>query len=138
MNLQLLCIIVARIISLMKRVFPALAFAALALLIPSLVIVGWLTVDGSSHFGQTEPFDIALLLFCGAATAVPLMLFTNGTRLIRMSSLGVLQFIAPTIIFLVAVLVFDEPFSAIKMLAFVLIWIAMSVFAYTLIKKSPA
>lgn len=110
----------------------------LILLVPSLCVVGWLTFKGESHFGQTEPFDIGMLLFCGVATAVPLMLFTNGTRLIRMSSLGVLQFIAPTIIFLVAVLVFDEPFSATKMVAFVLIWIAMSIFAYTLVKKSPS
>ena len=108
----------------------------LILLTPSLFIVGWLTFQGKSHFGQTIPFDIVLLMFCGVGTAVPLMLFTNGTRLIRMSSLGILQFIVPTLIFLVAVLVFDEPFSNIKMLAFVLIWIAMSVFGYTLVKKS--
>ena len=108
----------------------------LILLTPSLFIVGWLTFQGESHFGQTIPFDILLLMFCGVGTAVPLMLFTNGTRLIRMSSLGILQFIVPTLIFLVAVLVFDEPFSNIKMLAFVLIWIAMSVFGYTLVKKS--
>ena len=108
----------------------------LILLTPSLFIVGWLTFQGESHFGQTIPFDILLLMFCGVGTAVPLMLFTNGTRLIRMSSLGILQFIVPTLIFLVAVLVFDEPFSNIKMLAFVLIWIAMSVFGYTFVKKS--
>ena len=108
----------------------------LILLTPSLFIIGWLTFQGESHFGQTIPFDILLLMFCGVGTAVPLMLFTNGTRLIRMSSLGILQFIVPTLIFLVAVLVFDEPFSNIKMLAFVLIWIAMSAFGYTLVKKS--
>lgn len=108
----------------------------LILLTPSLFIVGWLTFQGESHFGQTIPFDILLLMFCGVGTAVPLMLFTNGTRLIRMSSLGILQFIVPTLIFLVAVLVFDEPFSNIKMVAFVLIWIAMGVFGYTLAKKS--
>lgn len=107
----------------------------LILLIPSIAIAVWLTTIGESHFGQSEPFDVLLLMFCGAATAVPLMLFTNGTRLIRMSSLGILQFIAPTIIFLVAVLVFGEPFSLTKLFAFILIWIAMAVYGYTIVKK---
>lgn len=107
----------------------------LILLIPSIAIAIWLTANGESHFGQSESFDILLLMFCGAATAVPLMLFTNGSRLIRMSSIGILQFIAPTIIFLVAVLAFGEPFSLIKLFAFILIWIAMAVFGYTIVKK---
>lgn len=110
----------------------------LILFIPAVCLIIWLTSTGQSHFGPTGLNDILLLMFCGVATAVPLMLFTNATRQIRMATIGILQFIAPSIIFLVAVFAFDEPFNQVKLVAFVLIWIAMAIFGYTIIKKQKA
>lgn len=107
----------------------------LILFIPAMCIIIWLTSTRQSHFGPTGLNDVLLLMFCGVATAVPLMLFTNATRQIRMATIGILQFIAPSIIFLVAVFAFDEPFNQVKLVAFVLIWIAMAIFGYTIIKK---
>lgn len=107
----------------------------LILFIPAMCLIIWLTSTGQSHFGPTGLNDVLLLMFCGVATAVPLMLFTNATRQIRMATIGILQFIAPSIIFLVAVFAFDEPFNQVKLVAFVLIWIAMAIFGYTIIKK---
>lgn len=110
----------------------------LILFIPAMCLIIWLTLTGQSHFGPTGLNDILLLMFCGVATAVPLMLFTNATRQIRMATIGILQFIAPSIIFLVAVFAFDEPFNQVKLVAFILIWIAMAIFGYTIIKKQKA
>jgi chloramphenicol-sensitive protein RarD len=48
---------------------------------------------------------------CGMVTAVPLMIYANGAKLLRLSTIGMMQYIAPTMIFLTAVFVFDEPFG---------------------------
>ena len=63
------------------------------------------------HFVATGAIDVGLLLGCGPVTAVPLMLYANGAKLLRLSTIGIMQYIAPTMIFLIAVFVFDEPFG---------------------------
>ena len=55
--------------------------------------------------------DTWLLLGCGIVTAVPLMIYANGAKRLRLSTIAIMQYIAPTMIFLTAVFVFDEPFS---------------------------
>jgi chloramphenicol-sensitive protein RarD len=69
--------------------------------------------------------DVLLLLGCGVVTAVPLMIYANGAKLLRLSTIGIMQYIAPTMIFFIAVFVFKEPFGPYKLAAFVLIWIAL-------------
>ncbi|WP_291737912.1 EamA family transporter RarD, partial [Leisingera sp. F5] len=80
---------------------------ALILLVPGLGYVGYLTATGTGHFGG-EAFNTAMLLGCGVVTAVPLIVYANGAKLLRLSTIGILQYIAPTMIFLIAVLVFGE------------------------------
>ena len=51
------------------------------------------------------------LLGCGIVTAAPLILFANGAKLLKLSTIGIMQYIAPTLIFFVAIFVFKEPFT---------------------------
>lgn len=73
-----------------------------------------------------------LLLAAGAVTAVPLILFTLGVRRIPLSTAGLLQYIAPTCTFLLAVLLYDEPFSTAHAVSFGLIWTALVIYSFDL------
>jgi chloramphenicol-sensitive protein RarD len=105
----------------------------LLLAIPSLLYVLWLEVDGTGHFLTGEPLDVFLMLACGPATAVPLLLYGFGAKLLRLSTIGLMQYIAPTMIFLIAVFVFDEPFSSGKAAAFALIWTALAIYSWPML-----
>src|SRR5690606_21125064 len=103
----------------------------LILAIPAILYVGWLQANGAGHFVVSEPRNMLLLAACGTATAVPLLLFGFGARLLRLSTLGLMQYIAPTLLFLVAVFVFHEPLSGHKAVAFVLIWVALALYSWS-------
>ena len=102
------------------------------LLLPfALGYMGWLVATGQNTFAATgHGGDTVLLLGAGVVTAVPLMIYANGAKLLRLSTIGILQYVSPTLIFLVAVFVFDEPFSTVKALAFALIWSALAVYTF--------
>lgn len=98
----------------------------------------WLVWTGQSHFAVGVASDTGLLLGCGIVTAVPLMIYANGAKLLRLSTIGILQYIAPTMIFLTAVFWFDEQFGTARMIAFPMIWAALVIYTGALIQKSRA
>ncbi len=98
----------------------------------------WLAVRGNSHFFMGVPFDTSMLLSAGFVTAVPLMIYANGAKLLRLSTIGILQYIAPTMIFLIAVFVFDEPFGRAKMIAFPMIWAALVIYTISMVRQARA
>jgi chloramphenicol-sensitive protein RarD len=104
----------------------------LLLSLPAAACVVYLGSLGTGHFLTGAPSDTWLLLGCGVVTAVPLMLYANGAKLLRLSTIGMLQYIAPTMIFLIAVFVFDEPFGRARMIAFPLIWLALALYSFSL------
>jgi len=108
----------------------------LILLAPALAYVAWLDWTGTGHFAVGVPLDTGLLLACGVVTAGPLMIYANGAKLLRLSTIGMLQYIAPTMIFLTAVFVFDEPFGRGRLLAFPMIWLALGIYTWELIRLS--
>jgi chloramphenicol-sensitive protein RarD len=73
-----------------------------------------------------------LLVAAGAVTAVPLILFTLGVRRLPLSTAGLLQYIAPTSTFLLAVLLYHEPFSTVQAVGFALIWTALVIYSFDL------
>lgn len=103
---------------------------------PAIAYVSYLTWRGESHFLTGQAQDTWLLLGCGVVTAVPLMLYANGAKLLRLSTIGMLQYIAPTMIFLIAVFVFREPFGQARMMAFPLIWLALVLYSYGLWREA--
>ena len=98
---------------------------------PALGYLIWLGPDGA--FGTPE--NTLLLIGCGVVTAVPLMLYANGAKGLRLSTIGFLQYIAPTMIFLVAVFVFGEEFDPARQVAFPLIWAALVVYVWSMLRQ---
>lgn len=107
----------------------------LILLLPALAYIGWLLSQGTGHFLEGVAWDNALLLGCGIVTAVPLMIYANGAKRLTLSTIAIMQYIAPTLIFLTAVFVFGEPFSGVKLLAFSLIWCALVIYSAPLLAQ---
>ncbi len=68
-------------------------------------------------------------------TAVPLNIYANGAKLRKHLTMAILQYIAPTMIFLVAVFVFKEPFGGARMVAFPLIWAALVIYSVSLLRE---
>ena len=105
------------------------ALEVLILLVPALAYMLWLSSNGTSHFLKGIALDNWLLIGCGIVTAVPLMVYANGAKRLTLSTIAIMQYIAPTMIFLTAVFIFDEPFSRVKLLAFGLIWTALVIYS---------
>lgn len=110
----------------------------LILAVPALVVIAWVTAQGQGHFGQTGWGDIGLLLLAGPITAVPLLLYAFGAKQLRYTTIGILQYIAPTMIFLLAIFVFGEPFSLWQLIAFCFIWAALALYTLSLFRTARA
>lgn len=98
--------------------------------------IGWLAwraFAGAPVMGTTSSATI-LLLLAGVVSTTPLLLFTAAARLLRYSTLGMLQFIAPTLQFLIAVLIYGEPFTRSHAIAFAAIWIALALYVTALVR----
>jgi chloramphenicol-sensitive protein RarD len=90
-----------------------------------LAYVAW---QGTASFTAYDPSTCFKLAASGIVTAAPLLLFTAAARRLRFATLGFLQYLAPTVQFLLAVTVFDEPLSDRKLTALICIWIAVGVY----------
>lgn len=110
----------------------------LLLSVPSLLFILYLEASGQGHFGDTGPADVVWLLSSGLVTAVPLLFYANGAKLLRLSTIGIMQYIAPSMVFLIAVFIFGEPFGMVKLFAFVLIWAALVVYTSSMVLTSRA
>ena len=80
-----------------------------------------------SYFG-TDWYTALLLMGCGLTTAVPFILFSYGAQLLPLNLLGFLQYLAPTIIFLLSIFYFEESFNIPNIIAFSCIWIALAIY----------
>ncbi|WP_020655224.1 EamA family transporter RarD [Massilia niastensis] len=117
-----------------------LSFETMVLFPVAAGYIGWLTLHGENMF-LTTPSDTTrwLLIAAGPITAIPLLLFASGARQIPLSILGLLQYLSPTMQFLLGVLLFQEAFSADRLVGFAMIWAALALFAGEgLLKRVPA
>jgi chloramphenicol-sensitive protein RarD len=108
------------------------------LAIPALGMLVWFERAGTSHFLHTGWQDAGLLAVSGFFTAIPLMLYAMGAKRLRLTTIAIMQYSAPTMIFLIAVFLFKEPFSLYKMAAFALIWTALAIYTWSLITAHRA
>ena len=97
----------------------------------------WLQQSGSGGFRQDLATDV-LLVLGGAVTAIPLLLFTAAARRLPYSTLGFLQYIAPSLQFLLAVLVFGEALTTAHIVCFAAIWTALAIFVFEGVRKGRA
>ncbi len=77
-----------------------------------------------------DPGLLLLLVLTGPATAVPLLLFAYGVRRLRLTTIGMLQYLGPSIQFLIAIFIFGEQLNMTLLLSFALIWLSLAVFSY--------
>jgi chloramphenicol-sensitive protein RarD len=101
----------------------------------ALAYMVWLAATGQNHFGANLS-DTVLLACSGFVTAVPLILYANGAKGLRLSTIGILQYIAPTMILLIAILVFHESFGLAQMIAFPMIWAALALYTSAFFQRS--
>lgn len=99
----------------------------LLLALPSLLALGWIAQHGGLGFGRDAP-STALLIGLGAVTSVPLILFAMAARVLPMVTLGLMQYVAPTLQFLSGVLILGEHLSPERWASFLLIWAALALF----------
>ena len=97
--------------------------------IPALGYLVYLESLGTAAFGHVDGLTTGLLMFAGAATAVPLLFFAAGARRTRLATIGILQYIAPTLQFLIGVLIYHEPFTADRLVGFGFIWLALFIYS---------
>lgn len=100
-------------------------------------VVSWLATQGPLAFGN-DWNTTALLLACGPMTALPLMFFATAARRIRFSTLGLLQYIAPSMLFLTAVFVLKEPMQQAQLVTFGFIWIALALYSFSSLRQPVA
>lgn len=93
-----------------------------------------LGVTGASTFGSEGAGHAGLLALSGIITAVPLLLFGAAASRVPLTTLGVLQYLAPTLQFLLGVTLLDEPLPLVKLLGFVLVWIGLALFTADLVR----
>jgi len=108
---------------------PGLATETLLLAPLAVAFLAWCEVRGVGALGHASAGVNALLVGSGLITALPLALFAYGARLIPYSTIGIVQYIGPTLQFLIGVFVFHEAFTAERAVGFVMIWSALAIYA---------
>ncbi len=98
------------------------------LLLPVIAYLIYADFSGHGAFLRREPGTDLLLIGAGAVTTVPLWLFASAVRRVPLTIIGLLQYIAPTLQFLVGILVYKEPFTSAQFLGFGLVWIGLIIF----------
>jgi chloramphenicol-sensitive protein RarD len=118
---------------LIKKVAPLNSLYGLTLetgilFLPALAYLIYSDVAGQGAFLRTGTGSDLLLVGAGAVTTVPLLMFAAGVRRIPLSLVGILQYITPTMQFLLGVLVYKEPFTHTRLIGFGIVWIALIIF----------
>lgn len=96
---------------------------------PALGVLLWASHTGTASFGGSTRIDL-LLIAAGAVTATPLLLFAAAAKRLPYATMGLLQYIAPTLQFLEAVLLFSEPVQPVHFVTFALIWSGCALYAW--------
>jgi len=112
-------------------------FVETLLLLPvALLVLTWLSQAELSHFFAT-PRTTVLLMASGVFTALPLLAFAGAARRLRLATLGFLMYLNPSIQFLIALLVFHEPLSAVQLGTFLLIWTGLALYSWSAWQSRP-
>ena len=108
--------------------FESLTVEITLVVIPALIFVAALAFNGEGSFGSAGPRTTILLILTGVATALPLLLFGAAATRIPLSTIGLLQYIAPSMQFLIGVFVYDEFVGRDRLIGFILVWLALAIY----------
>jgi chloramphenicol-sensitive protein RarD len=108
---------------------PGLTIETAGVFIPALVFLIFSEFQQTGAFGHINTFTSFLLILSGLVTAIPLILFAIGAPIVPLSTIGILQYIAPTLQFLIGMFIYHEPFSYQQLIGFAIIWLALIIFS---------
>ena len=107
----------------------SLSVETVLLVVPALAVLGVLEARGQLAFGSAPANVTVLLVGVGIVTAIPLLLFGAAASRVPLSTMGLLQYVTPTLQFVIGLLVVHEHMSAGRWVGFVLVWLALAVFS---------
>lgn len=106
-----------------------LSFETMVVAPMALAFLLWSEYEGAGAFGHSAWWKNLLLIGAGIVTTLPLLCFAAAARVTDLSLMGILQYIAPTLQFLLGVIIYHEPFSGARVIGFLFIWMALLVFS---------
>lgn len=104
----------------------------------ALAVIIYLEVTGRGALDTGETYQYVLLLLCGVLTAVPLGLFGVSAQKVPLTTLGITQYLSPSIALVIGIFIMDEPFDMIQLISFIIIWIGLVFFTMGEIKKEKS
>ena len=107
---------------------PGLVFETGLIFLPAIGFLVFEEVHGAGSFGHMGWGISLLLVLCGIVTGGPLLLFTGGIRRVPLTTMGLLQYISPTIQILIGVYLYGEPFQQARIIGFGIIWMALLIY----------
>lgn len=113
-------------------------FVEILILLPfTLALLAWLHYHGEALFLNANLDTDLLLMLGGPITIIPLAFFTAGTRMLPMTTVGILFYVTPSLQFLSGIFVLGESFNLDKLVAFAGIWTGLAIFSYSLLRRAP-
>jgi chloramphenicol-sensitive protein RarD len=98
------------------------------LFLPAVFYLGFAQIQGDAAFLHSGGAVDLLMIGAGLVTTVPLLMFASAAKQIPLTMLGILQYLAPTIQFLIGVFVYGEPFDQSRLVGFGIVWLALIIF----------
>jgi chloramphenicol-sensitive protein RarD len=117
---------------------PGLFMETALVVVPALVVLGVLHAQGEGTAGNHGTGHLILLIGSGVATAVPLLLFAAATSRIPLSTVGLLQYLTPSMQLAIGVFVYGEPMPALRLVGFAVVWLALAVFTLDTLRVARA
>jgi chloramphenicol-sensitive protein RarD len=102
----------------------------------ALIFLGTLALHGGGAFGRINLTTDVLLVFAGIVTAIPLVCFLQAARRLHLSTVGLMQYLAPTLNFLLAVMIYGEPFTRTHLITFACIWVALAIYSFDVFSRA--
>jgi chloramphenicol-sensitive protein RarD len=115
---------------------PGLFVETVLVAVPAGVVLGVMHAGGAATFGNAGAAHAALLVSSGIATAVPLLLFAAAARRIPLSTVGLLQYLAPLMQLSIGVFVYGEPMPPARLAGFAIVWLALAVFTVDMLRHA--
>lgn len=106
----------------------SLLYETMFLMIPALAVIIYLEVTGQGAIGVGEPYQYGLLMLCGPITALTLAFFAEAANKVPLVTLGIIEYISPSLALVIGIFVLHEPFDMIQFIAFVIVWIGLVFF----------
>lgn len=118
--------------------FPAILsilYETLFLVPFALAYLFYVEFNGQGAFASGEPYQWAILAFAGIATGIPLLLFALAANRISLITLGITEYISPSLTLILGIFLYQEPFDETQMISFIIIWIGLAIFTVGELKE---